>query len=319
MVSLPAIWSPPYHSARSHATDNGARMVSDDRWQQQLRDAVDDPVRWAFLSGAYLLQAGRASLLLRDRSAPILVPAATVGIPADEAASIRVPLGRGIAGVVAERGIVLSGDVEGKVFLSIPILTQRGVEGVLNLTERIDDRQYGQEDVPLATVVAAHIAYLLHQPQPSGPAEGPVDRHLFDDLLDRELSRSRRSGSPLAVGVVQLANLDALRAGHGAEVMDRVVAEVGRALERSVRRYDVVGQHGPGSFALLLLAPHGPDRAVLRRTTDAARAIAQRNGVDVQFRVGVARCPVDAISGSELLAQATACAEGGGRTEEAPS
>ena len=102
-------------------------------------DVTPDPVNSAFVMTVQLMQAGRASLLLRRNGEPILTIAASVGITPSLVPSIEVPVGQGIAGIVAERGMVLLGSVADQTFVSMPVVTERGVEGVLNLTERFGE------------------------------------------------------------------------------------------------------------------------------------------------------------------------------------
>src|SRR5579859_4291193 len=63
------------------------------------------PIRSAFETAVQLLEAGRASLLLRDPNEAVLVVVASVGIDEDVLPAIRVPIGQQIAGLVADRGI----------------------------------------------------------------------------------------------------------------------------------------------------------------------------------------------------------------------
>jgi hypothetical protein len=67
--------------------------------------AAMSPVRSAFSTGVRLLQAGRASLLLRHGNEPVLFVAAAVGLDSSLVPDIRVQIGRGIAGLVVEKGI----------------------------------------------------------------------------------------------------------------------------------------------------------------------------------------------------------------------
>src|SRR5579875_2971406 len=104
-----------------------ALFMTTDQYLHDIRD-VSDPITWAFITGAHLLGAGRASLLLRSPDEPVLSAVATLGVELTTAPTIRVPIGEGIAGLVAERGVRFVGSRNGVVFMSLPIITDRGVE-----------------------------------------------------------------------------------------------------------------------------------------------------------------------------------------------
>lgn len=288
-------------------------MIADDRLQH-LQDAVDDPVGWAFFAGASLLQAGRATLLLRDHDTPQLLVYAAVGMEPSEVASTRVCVGKGVAGVVAERGITLVGEDDGVVFLSLPVETARGVEGVLELTDRQGDRQFADEDIPLAETVARHIAYQLKRNRTAaGQGIGDVaSRILFEDLLDRELARSRRTGSPLTVAIARLGGPDA--SGAAPDKGDAIEA-IGDALRGVLRRYDVVGRFAHDSVALLFISSADSGSEVVQRVAGTLAIVLSSLNLDVECRIGIARCPIDGISGAELLSAAGANAMNGQRVE----
>lgn len=293
------------------------RMIADDR-VQHLQDAVDDPVGWAFFAGASLLQARRATLLLRDRDTPVLVVYAAVGIESSEAASIRVSVGTGVAGIVAERGIILAGEDEGVVFLSVPIVTDHGVAGVFQVTDRQGNRQFGDEDIALASTIAGHIGYHLGRDRiAAGKVIGDVTgRILFEDLLDRELARSRRSGSPLTVAIAQLAPM---KEGDTAANEGHPIEAISDALRGTLRRYDVVGRYAHDSVALLFMPSPHAGTEVMQRVAETVAGVLRKMNLDVECRIGIARCPVDGISVAELLTAAGANAVNGERVERISS
>lgn len=288
-------------------------MVADDRLQH-LQDTVDDPVGWAFFAGVSLLQAGRATLLLRDRGTPQFAVYAAIGIEALEAASLRVSIGEGVAGVVAERGIILAGEDEGTVFISVPIVTADGVEGVLQVADRQGDRQYGDMDIALAGAIAAHIAYhLARQRVVADQAIGDLtDRTLFEDLLDRELARSRRTGSPLTVAIARIAGLEM---GVEARNQGHVIEAISDAMRGALRRYDVVGRYAHDSVALSFISSSDAGKEVIERITNTVAGVLRNMSLDVECHIGIAHCPADGISGAQLLTVASAKAANGARVE----
>jgi diguanylate cyclase (GGDEF)-like protein len=271
-----------------------------------IGNGAGDPVRSAFLTGVQLLEAGRASLLLRDETEPILVVSTSVGIDPAILASIRVPVGHGIAGIVAERGISLFGSCNGSTFISAPVVTDRGVEGVLNLTDRLGGKQYTAEHVAQASSVATHIGHLLQFSRFAArdAVSGLPNRQAFEASLAREIARSKRTGSPFAVVFIDLDNLKAVNDRFGHSKGDEVIQSVGAALQRVLRPYDFAGRYGGDEFALLLGAPSDTDSGIAWRIADVVGRIGEQLGVGISISVGVAHCPVDGTSAEELIARA---------------
>lgn len=266
------------------------------------------PVRSAFTAVVRMLEAGRATLLLRHGSEAVLVAAAAEGIETEVASAIRVPLGEGIAGVVAERGVSLFGTVEGETFLSVPIWTDRGIEGVLNITERLHDKQYSTGDIALAMSAATHIGHLIQYSRFAmrDVVSGLPNRRAFEEALERELAFSDRTSSPFTLVFVDLDNLKMINDRYGHQKGDEVIRGVGNALHRILRPYDFAGRFGGDEFALLLTGTSESAGGVTTRVEAAIVRVAEELGVEVSGSVGIARWPDDGTTGQELVASADA-------------
>jgi diguanylate cyclase (GGDEF)-like protein len=271
-----------------------------------LEATPSDPIQSAFMTGVQLLESGRASLLLRDVSEPVLVVTASVGIDSSVISSIRVPIGQGVAGIVAERGISLYGALNGSTFLCAPIVTDRGIEGVLNLTDRRGGKQYTTEHVAAASSVAAHIARLLEfgRNASKDTVSGLPNRRAFESALDREMARSKRTGNPFAIVFIDLDNLKEVNDRFGHTKGDEVIKNVGDALQRVLRPYDFAGRYGGDEFALLLGAPSDSESGIAWRISEAVAEIASQLQVGITISVGVAHCPIDGINANQLVAKA---------------
>jgi diguanylate cyclase (GGDEF)-like protein len=96
---------------------------------------------------------------------------------------------------------------------------------------------------------------------------GLTERAQFDDELDLESRRARRSGQPLAVLLAGLEGLHAYRDLFGANAADNALRHVAGIAQQALQRPgDLVARHGEEVFALLL-----PDT-----TAAGAAALAQR-------------------------------------------
>lgn len=101
---------------------------------------------------------------------------------------------------------------------------------------------------------------------------GLHNRRFLFEWIDKQLSRSRRSGRPLTVVLMDLDHFKTVNdtAGHG--VGDEVLKQAARWLLASLRDSDVVARYGGEEFvAVLPDTAAEPARAVLERCLDLFR------------------------------------------------
>lgn len=70
--------------------------------------------------------------------------------------------------------------------------------------------------------------------------------------LDREVERSRRTGQPLAVIMLDLDHFKTINDDYGHQAGDRVLRAVGTALREAIRTPDQAGRYGGEEFLILL-------------------------------------------------------------------
>jgi diguanylate cyclase (GGDEF)-like protein len=84
------------------------------------------------------------------------------------------------------------------------------------------------------------------------PLTGLLNRRAFEQLLESELERSRRTGRPLAVVVGDVDGLAGVNSRRGHPAGDKVLKLVARDMLKWKRRIDTAGRIGGEEFALLL-------------------------------------------------------------------
>lgn len=130
------------------------------------------------------------------------------------------------------------------------------------------------------------------------PLTGVLNRRRFLEDAAREFGRSGRSGSPLALAVVDLDHFKAVNDRHGHQAGDQVLVGAVAAMRSLLRATDLLGRYGGEEF-VLLFPDTGPREA---------EAIAERLRAGVaarEARLGEERIHVTASFG-------LACREGSG-------
>ncbi|HEY2551474.1 MAG TPA: GGDEF domain-containing protein [Streptosporangiaceae bacterium] len=102
-----------------------------------------------------------------------------------------------------------------------------------------------------------------------------------------EVSRAQRTGSPLALALIDIDFFKAVNDRYGHLAGDEVLAAVGRALRGLVRDYDLIGRFGGEEFALLLPQT---DEAGARILTERIRS--QVAGLQIEAPGGPGTDPI---------------------------
>lgn len=92
------------------------------------------------------------------------------------------------------------------------------------------------------------------------PLTGLWNRAALLDALHREVARMLRTGSPMAVLLLDVDHFKQVNDTHGHLVGDAVLQEIGRRITGVTRPYDVAGRYGGEEF-LVILPECGPDEA----------------------------------------------------------
>ncbi len=133
---------------------------------------------------------------------------------------------------------------------------------------------------------------------------GLVNRRHLMVLIDSELARARRYGTPLAVVMVDLDHFKEVNDGRGHLAGDRVLAAVAEAMRESVRETDLAARYGGEEFVLLLPNTDRPGARELAercREVIADTLVADAGGpIHVTASMGVAGYPADVDEGADV-------------------
>ncbi len=132
-------------------------------------------------------------------------------------------------------------------------------------------------------------------------------RH-FSDLLENEVERSRRSGLPLALIMVDLDHFKRLNDTWGHEAGNRTLVQVARVLRQGVRRIDAVCRYGGEEMVIVLpgtrLARGVQVAERLRECIEQLRVEGGEEPIRVSASLGVAVLPAAGVADFSSLVQA---------------
>ena len=149
-----------------------------------------------------------------------------------------------------------------------------------------------------------HAERLLHTDRLTGLA----NRVTFERMLELEIARATRQGTPLAVAVLDIDGLTDISDHKGARVADEVLRHVASAIADRVRLLDTVARFGEDEF--VVIAPGDAGGIVALRLRDAIDELPPVGEVDISVSAAVVHHPADGATGSELVeASETALAQ----------
>ena len=244
--------------------------------------------------------------------------------------SLRIPLGEGVSGWVAQNGKpIINGNpsVEPgylddptkfstlRSALSVPLEGLSGVIGALTLY-RTEQDAFDTDNLRILLAISSKTALSMENALRYQQAESsattdyltglPNARSLFLHL-DQELARCKRSESTVTVMVTDLDGFKQINDRFGHLEGNRVLKLFAQDLKDVCREYDYVARMGGDEFVLVM--PGLSADAAQTRTQqlmDLARAVGREvTGEDIlSLSVGQSRYPGDGLDAEQLLAEA---------------
>lgn len=241
-------------------------------------------------------------------------------------ASLRIPMGQGLSGWVAEnRKAILNGNPsvepgylnDPSVFstlrsaLAVPLIASNGVIGVLALYSEAREA-FSREQLRVIDAIAPKLALSIehsirrqstrHESETSDTLIGIPEGIAVVRQLEAEMLRCRRLNSPLAVVVFSVDDYRDVAARCGRFQMTNVMRAIAMMLRDSCGEFEYVGRMAASEFVLIL--PGLSAQAVESRMAKLLQVSTAVAGEPLTVAAGAALFPADATSAEQLLAVA---------------
>ena len=274
------------------------------------------------------------SLLMVDEEKQELYFAIAVGDAAEALKTVRLKLGEGIAGWVAQNGeSLLVPDVytdprfakridemtkwQTRSIICIPLKSKHRVLGVIQLIN-VDMEGFGGNEMLLLQALADYAAIAIDNARAvekiqeltiTDDCTGLYNaRHLYK-TLEAEVYRSSRFGYEFSILFLDLDHFKSVNDTYGHLIGSRLLAEIGYEIKAHLRLIDYAFRYGGDEF-VVLLPQTSKDAAlvVARRLRDVFRREAwlKAEGLNLNVRasMGLATFPEDAKNAHDIIRQA---------------
>jgi diguanylate cyclase (GGDEF)-like protein/putative nucleotidyltransferase with HDIG domain len=269
------------------------------------------------------------TVVIYIRQGDELIPSFVKGESFRLFSSLRIPIGQGISGWVAENDrVIVNGNpaVEAgylndprkvtalRSAIAVPLRGREQVIGVLTLYHLSGEAftsDHRRILVNISPKVGLVIENSLHFQNAKTAAEEDEltgllnSKSLFQQLNDQVMTCGKRGGS-LAVIVMDLDGFKRANDEHGHLAGNRVLANVAAGLRRICRSSDLVARMGGDEFVMVLPEPGEYVEAAMMRIAEVGARAAEAAGCGsaITISAGVAKYPLDALDAEGLLERA---------------
>jgi diguanylate cyclase (GGDEF)-like protein len=275
------------------------------------------------------------SLLLMDEAKQELYFEIATGEASAALKDIRIKLGQGIAGWVAQTGeVVIVPDtskdsrffsqvdektkMETRSIVAVPVRFRDRALGVIELINCVGPDGFGERDLALLEVLADFAAIAMenarhvqriHELTITDDCTTLYNARHLNFVLETEIYRSQRYNYEFSLIFIDLDHFKNINDTYGHLTGTRLLADIGNMVKSSCRLIDFAFRYGGDEF-VVLLPQTGKENAfvVARRLHKRIRESTwlEETGINVRITasVGVASYPADSRDKSKLLSMA---------------
>ncbi len=279
-----------------------------------------------------LLKTQSRSLLLRDEETGDLTFEIAVSPAAEKLKGMKVPVGQGVAGWVAEHGepLVISDVNNDERFsdefdrvssfitqsvLCVPVRSKDHILGVIELVNGPNEKIFKEADLQILLTIADYAAIAIENARNfmrvselviTDDLTGLYNGRYLHTLIEEEIERVRRFGGKLSLIFIDLDFFKKVNDTRGHMVGSRTLSEVGQLIKNNVRKICKAARYGGDEF-VIVMPNTGKNGAMTLATKlcELFRAYDFLDDSEVSFKMtasfGIATFPDDADSKDGLI------------------
>jgi len=279
-----------------------------------------------------ILRPDTWSLLLMDLDKNELYFQIATGEGADALKDVRIKVGQGLAGWVAQTGeVVVVPDttkdsrffakvdertrLETRSIVAVPVRFRDQCLGVIELINCIGKDGFSQRDLALLEALADYAAIAIenarhvqriHELTITDDCTALYNARHLNFMLDTEIYRSHRYAFEFSLIFIDLDHFKTINDTFGHLMGSKLLAEIGQAIKDKCRLIDLAFRYGGDEFVVLLPQTSKENAlGVARRLHKLIRETVWLKepglNVNITASVGVASYPTDSRTKAELL------------------
>lgn len=226
-----------------------------------------------------LIEVEAWSVLMFDKEDPMMLCfAAAAGPGKDKLRNLRVPLGQGIAGWVAQHGepvivneaykdprflhkIDEDTHFDTRTILCAPLVSRGRTLGVLEMLNRKTEHGFSEEDLEVVQLlvnpaaVAIENAYLFQKTKTLTIQDDLTklyNSRYLNKCIETELERAKRHGNPLSLMFLDLDGFKAINDTYGHLQGSQSLIDIAQYIRETTRSIDIIGRYGGDEFVVIM-------------------------------------------------------------------